>query len=48
MLNATTQLTQRAIERLQETAAQGREKWLYLALATVGDRAARSRSCSPC
>ena len=35
MLNATTQLTQRAIERLQETAAQGREKWLYLALATV-------------
>ena len=36
MLNATTQLTQRAIERLQETAAQGREKWLWLALATVG------------
>ena len=36
MLNATAQLTQRAIERLQETAAQGREKWLYLALATVG------------
>ncbi len=35
MLNATTQLTQRAIERLQETAAQGREKWLYLALATI-------------
>jgi two-component system sensor histidine kinase GlrK len=35
MLNATTQLTQRAIERLQETASQGREKWLYLALATV-------------
>jgi len=35
MLNATTQLTQRAIERLQETASQGREKWLWLALATV-------------
>ena len=35
MLNATTQLTQRAIERLQETAAQGREKWLWLSLATV-------------
>ena len=35
MLNATTQLTQRAIERLQETAAQGREKWFWLALATV-------------
>jgi len=35
MLNATTQLTQRAIERLQETAAQGREKWLWLALASV-------------
>jgi two-component system, NtrC family, sensor histidine kinase GlrK len=35
ILNATTQLTQRAIERLQETAAQGREKWLYLTLATV-------------
>ena len=36
MLNATNQLTQRAIERLEETAARGREKWLYLALATVG------------
>jgi len=35
ILGATAQLTQRAIERLQETAAQGREKWLYLALATV-------------
>ncbi|MFO1316918.1 MAG: ATP-binding protein [Burkholderiales bacterium] len=35
MLNATAQLTQRAIERLQETASQGREKWLWLALATV-------------
>ncbi len=36
MLNATNQLTQNAIERLQETAAHGREKWLWLALATVG------------
>ena len=35
MLTATNQLTQRAIERLQETADQGREKWIYLALATV-------------
>jgi two-component system sensor histidine kinase GlrK len=35
MLNATSQLTQRAVEQLQETAARGREKWLWLALATV-------------
>src|SRR4029079_14954213 len=35
MLNATAQLTQRAIERLQDTAAQGREKWFWLALPTV-------------
>ena len=35
MLTATNQLTQRAIERLQETADQGREKWIYLALATA-------------
>ena len=35
MLTATNQMTQRAIERLQETADQGREKWIYLALATV-------------
>ena len=34
MLTATNQLTQRAIERLQETADQGREKWIYLAIAT--------------
>ena len=33
MLNATNQLTERAIERLQDTAAEGREKWGYLALA---------------
>ena len=39
MLTATNQLTQRAIERLQETADQGREKWIYLALATVAHRA---------
>ncbi len=35
MLTATNQLTQRAIERLQETADKGREKWFYLALATA-------------
>jgi two-component system sensor histidine kinase GlrK len=35
MLAATNQLTERAIERLQETAAAGREKWIYLALATA-------------
>jgi two-component system sensor histidine kinase GlrK len=35
MLAATSQLTQRAVERLQETAAQGREKWIYLTLATI-------------
>jgi len=36
MLAATNQLTERAIEQLQEIADQGRQKWLYLALATVG------------
>ncbi len=36
MLAASNQLTQRAIERLQETATEGREKWLYVGLATVG------------
>ena len=35
MLASSNQLTQRAIERLQETATQGREKWLYVGLATV-------------
>jgi two-component system sensor histidine kinase GlrK len=35
MLTATNQLTERAIERLQETAAQGRQKWVVIALATV-------------
>ncbi len=35
MLAATNQLTERAIDRLQETATQGRQKWLYLVLATV-------------
>jgi two-component system, NtrC family, sensor histidine kinase GlrK len=35
-LAASSQLTQRAIERLQETATQGREKWLYFGGATVG------------
>ncbi|MGE5090431.1 MAG: ATP-binding protein [Candidatus Levyibacteriota bacterium] len=36
MLAASNQLTQRAIDRLQETATQGREKWIYVGLATVG------------
>jgi len=34
MLAASNQLTESAIERLQEIATQGRQKWLYLALAT--------------
>jgi len=36
MLAASTQLTQRAIERLQDTATRARETWLWLALATAG------------
>ncbi len=36
MLNASNQLTQAAIESLQETATRGREKWMWMALATVG------------
>ena len=36
MLTATNQLTQNAIERLQDTADQGREKWIYLTLAAAG------------
>lgn len=36
MLGATNELTERAIERLQETAREGRQKWLYLVLATAG------------
>lgn len=36
MLASTNQLTERAIERLQEIANEGRQTWLYLALATVG------------
>jgi two-component system, NtrC family, sensor histidine kinase GlrK len=36
MLTASSTLTQSAIERLQETAAQGREKWMWLGLATIG------------
>ncbi len=36
MLGATNELTERAIERLQDTAREGRQKWLYLALATAG------------
>jgi two-component system sensor histidine kinase GlrK len=36
MLTASYALTQNAIERLQDTAAEGRDKWRWLALATVG------------
>jgi two-component system sensor histidine kinase GlrK len=36
MVTASNALTQSAIERLQDTAARGREKWRWLALATVG------------
>ncbi|MEO8485176.1 MAG: HAMP domain-containing sensor histidine kinase [Betaproteobacteria bacterium] len=35
MVAASTQLTQRAIERLQDTATRARESWLWLALATA-------------
>ena len=35
-LKATNQVTERAIVRLEETASQGRQKWLYLAFATAG------------
>ncbi len=35
MLAATNVLTQQAIERLQETAAQGREKWIWLTVAAM-------------
>ena len=35
-LTATNQMTQRAIERLQDTASQGRETWQWLALAAGG------------
>src|SRR5437667_7465784 len=35
MLAVTNRLTESAIDQLQETASQGRQKWLYLALATV-------------
>ena len=36
MLAVTNRLTESAIVRLQEIATQGRQKWLYLALATAG------------
>jgi len=35
MLTVTNQLTQRAIESLQQTAAEGREKWRYVGIATI-------------
>jgi two-component system, NtrC family, sensor histidine kinase GlrK len=36
MIGASTQLTQRAIERLQQTASEGRETWMYVGLASLG------------
>jgi two-component system sensor histidine kinase GlrK len=36
MIAAATQLTQGAIERLQQTASQGRETWLWVGLASLG------------
>ncbi len=36
MLAAANGLTERAIERLQSIASEGRQKWIYLAAATVG------------
>ncbi|HZQ60058.1 MAG TPA: ATP-binding protein [Casimicrobiaceae bacterium] len=36
MLAASNGLTERAIERLQDIATEGRQKWLYLAAATAG------------
>lgn len=36
LLGASNDLTERAIERLREIASQGREKWVYLTLATAG------------
>jgi two-component system sensor histidine kinase GlrK len=36
LITAATQLTQGAIERLQQTASQGREKWLWVGLASLG------------
>jgi len=35
-LAATNELTERAIVRLEDIASQGRQKWLYLALASAG------------
>jgi two-component system, NtrC family, sensor histidine kinase GlrK len=35
LLGATNDLTERAIERIQDIAAQGRQKWRYLAYATA-------------
>lgn len=35
IIGAATQLTQRAIERLQQTALQGRETWMYVGMASL-------------
>ncbi|MDQ6620707.1 MAG: ATP-binding protein [Pseudomonadota bacterium] len=36
MLAASNGLTERAIERLQDIATEGRQKWIYLSAATAG------------
>jgi two-component system sensor histidine kinase GlrK len=43
MLTASNRLTEREIVRLQETAAEGRKTWAYLALAPVYRDVARDR-----
>jgi two-component system sensor histidine kinase GlrK len=35
LIGASTQLTQRAIERLQQTALEGRETWMYVGMASL-------------
>lgn len=36
LIGASTQLTQRAIERLQQTALEGRQTWMYVGMASLG------------
>ena len=44
LLGATNELTERAIVQLEDIAAQGRQKWRYLAFATAGHRAGAGHS----
>ena len=48
MLTASNRLTEREIERLQETAAEGRKTWGYLALWPRARSHSRWRFCSRC